>query len=69
MADTPEFLTLAETAELLRMTEHAVARLLKSGKLPAIYGGKREGWRVRRSDLATWTTNRPPQPKQPKDTD
>ncbi len=66
MAEQPEYLTVTEAAELLRLSEHAISRMLRSGQLPGIFAGRREGWRIRRSDLATWTTNKPPQPKLPK---
>lgn len=56
---TVEYLTVSEVAEILRMPERSVLRLLKSGSLPGAYGGTRAGWRVRRADVETWTTNRP----------
>ena len=58
-SEPPEFLTVAEAATLLRMPEATVRRMLKSGRLPGIYGGTRGGWRIRRADLLTWHTNAP----------
>lgn len=55
----PEFLTVSEAAELLRLPERTVARMLNAGLLPGIFAGRREGWRIRRSELLRWTTNRP----------
>src|SRR5579864_1427393 len=60
MTDTPEYLTVPEAAELLRLPERTVARLLNEGKLPGIFAGTREGWRIRHGDLIGWTTNRTP---------
>ena len=61
--ESPEFLTVEEAAALLRMSERTVSRMLKAGKLPGIFGGTREGWRIRRADLLHWTTNQPPKPQ------
>ncbi len=63
-SDLTEFLTVAEVAEALRTSERTVVRLLKSGKLPGIYLGTREGWRIRRADLRMWITNRPKERKE-----
>lgn len=57
MTELPEYLNVPEAAELLRLPERTVARLLNEGRLPGIFAGKREGWRIRRADLAGWTTN------------
>jgi excisionase family DNA binding protein len=56
---TDEFLTVKETAALLHMSERAVSRLLREGTLPGIFGGTREGWRVRRSEVLNLRTNSP----------
>lgn len=49
MESKSEFLTVAETAELLKVDTETVYRQLNAGKLPgAKIGGS---WRVRRSDL------------------
>ncbi len=58
-SEPPEFLTVAEAAVILRMPEATVRRMLKSGRLPGIYGGTRGGWRIRRVDLLSWHTNAP----------
>lgn len=59
MSDPVEYLTVSEVAAILRMPERSVLRLLKEGRLPGAYGGTRAGWRIRRSDVETWTTNQP----------
>jgi excisionase family DNA binding protein len=49
-ADTqPPFLTVAEVARYLRVSETTVWRWCTSGKLPAFRIGR--SWRVRRDDL------------------
>jgi excisionase family DNA binding protein len=57
--DSDDFLTVEEVAAWLHLPEMTVSRLLNQGKLPGIYAGNREGWRIRRTDLETWTTNQP----------
>jgi excisionase family DNA binding protein len=57
--NTPEFMTVKEVARLLRVGESTVSRLLNEGKLPGIYTGNRQGWRIRRQDVMNWTTNQP----------
>jgi len=57
--EEPEFLTVAEAAALVRLPERTISRMLKTGKLPGIYAGTRNGWRIRRDDLMAWSTNTP----------
>jgi len=49
----PEYLTIKETAELLRLGERAVYEMLRSGRIPgaAKAAGK---WRVNREKLVEW---------------
>jgi len=51
------FLTIPETARLLRLSVRSVYRLAKDGKLPgaAQYGSQ---WRVRRDVLMDWAAKR-----------
>ncbi len=55
MDDAPDktFLTIAETARLLRISERSAYKLAKAGELPgaAQYGVQ---WRVRRDVLMDW---------------
>lgn len=48
----PEFLSLAETVELLRMKRHTIAQLAREGKIP----GRKVGaeWRFPRRRLLAW---------------
>ena len=45
-------LTVAEVAELLRVSNMTVYRLIKAGDLPALRVGK--NYRIREADLATF---------------
>lgn len=49
----PPFLTVAEVAHYLRVSETTAWRWCTSGKLPAFRIGR--SWRVRRGDLETLT--------------
>jgi excisionase family DNA binding protein len=58
----PPFLTVAEVARYLRVSETTVWRWCTSGKLPAFRIGR--SWRVRRGDLGmmvdgVWPQNKP----------
>ena len=48
-----EYLTISETAELLRLGERTVYSMLRAGRLPgaAKVGGK---WRIDRQALVAW---------------
>ena len=48
------FLTVAETAEVLRVSVHQVYALLRSGELPAIRVGAGSHWRVERVELEAY---------------
>jgi excisionase family DNA binding protein len=45
------WLTLAEVALRLRTTQRTVSRLVKQGKLPAVYLSVGQGYRVKASDV------------------
>ncbi|MEO0260575.1 MAG: helix-turn-helix domain-containing protein [candidate division WOR-3 bacterium] len=45
----PEFLTVEEVAELLRVSTRTVQRLLKEGGLPGVRIGRQ--WRIPRAEL------------------
>ena len=49
----PEFLTILEVAELLRLAERTAYDLVRKGRIPgaAKVGGQ---WRIRRADLDAW---------------
>ncbi len=44
-----EFLTLNETADMLRLSQLTIWRYIKSGKLPAYKIGR--DWRIKRTEL------------------
>ena len=48
----PEFLTVDEVAELLRVSARTVQRLLKEGKLPGVRVGRQ--WRIPRAELVAY---------------
>lgn len=48
----PEFLTVEEVAELLRVSSRTVQRLLKEGKLPGVRVGRQ--WRIPRAELLAY---------------
>ncbi len=47
-----ELLTVAEVAEMLRVSTMTVYRLIRTGELPAVRVGR--NYRVRRADLDTY---------------
>jgi excisionase family DNA binding protein len=57
----PPFLTVAEVARYLRVSETTVWRWCTSGKLPAFRIGR--SWRVRRDDLGLMIEGGSPQNK------
>lgn len=52
MSKPPEFMTLAEAAELLRIGERTCYDLARQRRLPAAKVGGQ--WRIRRTDLDSW---------------
>ncbi len=60
----PEYLTVKEAAELLRVSTATVFRKLRSGELPATKFGR--SWRIRRSVLDEMMTPRPRRPPRSK---
>lgn len=50
-ADLGRFLTVADAAELLRVTPAEVLEVVRSGELPAIAVGSARSWRIERSAL------------------
>lgn len=66
---TPRFLTPAQVAEELAVTESQVYTLMRSGELPAVKIGRRGVWRVSRRSLDAFVAGlyaaaqeRPPRP-------
>lgn len=57
-----ELLTVAEVAELLRVSTMTVYRLIRSGDLPAVRVGR--NYRVRRGDLDTYLEEQVVEPQQ-----
>lgn len=57
---TPDvWLTTAEVAERLRVTEDTVRRWVRNGNLPVLnLGGSRAGYRIRESDLDAFIAER-----------
>lgn len=53
MSDSPEYLTLAEAAALLRIGERTAYALARKGELPAMKVGGQ--WRVHRPTLLAWS--------------
>lgn len=49
MAQSPRFLTVAEVAELMRLSKMTVYRLIHSGEMPAVRVGR--SFRVPRSEV------------------
>lgn len=49
---SPEFLTLAEAAEILRIGERTAYDLARDHRIPAAKVGGQ--WRIRRADLDAW---------------
>jgi excisionase family DNA binding protein len=52
MAETPPLLTVAEVAELFRVSSMTVYRLIRGGELPAVRVGR--SYRVRDDDLQAY---------------
>ena len=61
------FLTISETARLLRVSEKSVYRLAQRGELP---GAVKLGtiWRVSRKELMAWVEAQGPKATEPKKT-
>ena len=53
-ADLGRFLTVAETAEVLRVSATQAYSLVRSGELPAIRVGAARHWRVERAELEAY---------------
>ncbi|HIC88501.1 MAG TPA: DNA-binding protein [Anaerolineae bacterium] len=53
MESVPQWLTVAEAAEYLRVSDSTVRRYVREGLLPAARLPDKRGIRVRRSDLET----------------
>ena len=45
------FLTIADVAETLNLSQSATRALLSSGELPAIQGGGKRTWRIEAAEL------------------
>ena len=56
MSADPEFLSVPETAVLLRVGERTVYKLVRQGDLPALKVGGQ--WRVHRPTLLDWAAGR-----------
>ena len=55
----PEWMTVAEVAEYLRVTQETVRRWIRAGSLPALeLGSRRGGYRIRSSDVDRFVTER-----------
>ena len=50
--------TIAEIVEILQVHEQTVRRWVRSGALPAAKLGRKAGYRIRGSDLATFLRER-----------
>ncbi|HHT40525.1 MAG TPA: helix-turn-helix domain-containing protein [Actinomyces sp.] len=48
---TPRFLTIADVAEILNLSQSATRALLTSGELPAIQVGGKRTWRIEQAEL------------------
>lgn len=48
---TQRFLTIADVAETLNLSQSATRALLSSGELPAIQVGGKRAWRIEASEL------------------
>lgn len=57
-----ELLTVAEVADLLRVSAMTVYRLIRSGELPAVRVGR--NYRVRRRDLDSYLEQQVVEPQQ-----
>ncbi len=49
--DQSVWLTRAQVAARLHTTERTITKLVKEGKLPAMFLSRREGYRIRASDV------------------
>ncbi len=61
MADQEEerWLTVADVAERLRVSQETVRRWIRDGRLPVLdLGGPKVGYRIKESDLLTFVTER-----------
>ncbi|MCG8406562.1 MAG: helix-turn-helix domain-containing protein [Phycisphaerales bacterium] len=56
-----EFMTLAEAAEMLRLSSNTVYKLCRSGELPSKQIGRQ--WRIRAADLEAWLAQSHQDPK------
>ena len=57
--DGPEWMTTAEVAEYLRVTDETVRRWIRAGEIAVLdLGGRRGGYRIRRADLDTFVSER-----------
>lgn len=57
--DREEWLTVEEVADFFRVNPETVRRWIRAGELPVLdLGGPRAGYRIRRSDLASFTESR-----------
>lgn len=52
--DAPRFLTLADVAEVLNISDSQTYALVRNGELPAIKIGGRGQWRVEREQLESY---------------
>jgi excisionase family DNA binding protein len=60
-----ELLTVAEVADMLRVSTMTVYRLIRTGELPAVRVGR--NYRVRRGDLAAYLDQQAVEPEQATD--
>lgn len=63
----PEFLTIREVAELLRIGEKTAYTLAQTGELPGFKAGGQ--WRFRRSDINAWIESQTGRPSKRKPED
>jgi len=56
--DDPEWMTTAEVAEYLRVTDETVRRWIRAGEIAVLDLGRRGGYRIRRADLDTFVSER-----------
>jgi excisionase family DNA binding protein len=61
----PEYLTVAEVAEILRVERDLVRKLCKSQQLAATKFGGRQGWRIHKDALAAFMTVGETKPTRP----
>lgn len=59
MTSQDEWLTTADVAEVLKVSEETVRRWIRAGELPVLgVGGRRGGYRIRREDLDAFIDQR-----------